>query len=464
MPTATAHIAALAALVALVTTACDDDASGGAKQAPPETALQHAETCQSHLGPIPQWACRDGVEIPIHVQGERVTTTPESCDAADLKGSCIVGSYVGHLEGKTADGTPNPDVNWVYFCRRNDDFAQMIGWNRQSGAACFFELQNGYLPLEDGIPVGTVPGVDDPEYEAAWKPPAAIAVQGCNNCHSPDPFIHTPFVDAARRPDDETKPVVPELATPKSKYFVPGDAFADWTFDYVEFDDNACTTCHRMPDFRRFTFGSMVDFNEHMPPLAPGSMKDAFDAVMDCLTRGPDVAAGCQWAALNGAPPTQDNPPGKDDALRVFEGTGAFETAFATLDAAEPYRTGDATLTVTELPFDYGDIGAVAGLEPGGRVRLDVTGRAVLPDLPQGIRAVARFLVPVATFTPGAVLAAGDPGFDGELWFEMPDRNVSDHIGRLTEGTLTLDRAGTEAGDIVEGSFDLSWSEIDIPK
>ena len=60
---------------------------------------------------------------------------------------------------------------------------------------------------------------------------------------------------------------------------MPGQAFAGWTFDYVEFDNNACTSCHRMPDFRRFTAASHIDYNAHMPPLAPGSMKADFEAV-----------------------------------------------------------------------------------------------------------------------------------------------------------------------------------------
>ena len=74
--------------------------------------------------------------------------------------------------------------------------------------------------------------------------------------------------------------MVPEVASPKSLYHVPGQAFAGWTFDHVEFDNNACTSCHRLPDFRRFTAASHIDYNAHMPPLAPGSMKADFDAVM----------------------------------------------------------------------------------------------------------------------------------------------------------------------------------------
>lgn len=278
--------------------------SGTEDAAPKETALHHAQTCQDKLGQIPTWACQDGVQIPVQVDGKLVTTTPDSCDNPDLKGQCAVGSYVGHLAGQNLDGSPKPEVNWVYFCRKDDNFAQMIGYDQSSGASCFFELQDGYMPLEQGVPKGTVPGVDSPDYERAWKRPEQIAVQGCNFCHSPDPFIHTPFIDAVRRPDDPTHPLLPELATPTSPYYVPGEAFARWTFDYVAFDDNACTACHRVPDFRRFTFGSGVDYDAHMPPLSPGSMKADFDAVMTCLNQGPDVTPGCHWAALNGATPT----------------------------------------------------------------------------------------------------------------------------------------------------------------
>lgn len=151
----------------------------------------------------------------------------------------------------------------------------------------------------------------------------------------PGSFIHTPFVDAARNPDTPDRPVVPVVATPNSPYFVVGEAFSAWTFDYVEFDDNACTTCHRMPDFTRFTFGSGVDFNAHMPPLDPGSLKADYDAVVSA-EQGPDkvvllLGRPRRRGALQG--------PGQEDLRRRV----TFETTYGTLGAADPFAAGQAT-------------------------------------------------------------------------------------------------------------------------
>lgn len=442
--------------LALTAPGCGGDGGGAASAitATPGTALHHAQTCQAALGRIPTWACKDGVEIPIHVDGVRVGATPETCDDKDLKGACIVGSYVGELTGTNLDGTPKPDVNWVYFCRRDDDFAQMIGHDTATGATCFFELQNGYMPLVDGVPEGKVPGLDDPDYEKAWKRPEAIAIQECNSCHSPDPFIHTPFVDAARRPNAPERPVVPMVATPDSPYFVVGDAFAAWTFDYVEFDDNACTTCHRMPDFTRFTFGSGVDFNAHMPPLDPGSMKADYDAVVECLERGPDAAPGCAWAALDGAEPAGD--PGK----KTYVGEATFSTTYGTLGAADPFAAGQATLSITGIVVD--DTTSLAGPAPGAAdsTQFDVIGHLTVPDVASGVLFVARFIVPTDAFAPGATLSTQSGTLDSSLVVQDPSKEETFAIGELLEGTLTLTRAGTGAGAPVEGSFLVTWQGV----
>lgn len=434
---------------------CGDGRGGtSAITAAPGTALHHAQTSQAALGRVPTWACRDGVEIPIHVDGVRATSTPETCDDKDLKGACSVGSYVGHLDGQTLEGDPNPNVSWVYFCRRDDDFAQMIGHDRTTGATCFFELQNGYMPLVDGVPEGKVPGLDDPDYERAWKRPEAIAIQECNTCHTPDPFIHTPFVDAARRPDTPDRPIVPMVAAPNNPYFVVGDAFAAWTFDYVEFEDNACTTCHRMPDFTRFTFGSGVDFNAHMPPLDPGSLKADHDAVVECLEQGPDEAPGCAWAALDGAEPARD--PG----LKTYVGEATFATAYGTLGAADPFAVGQATLSITGILVDGATSVAGPVADAPDAVQLDVIGHLTVPDVASGVLFVARFRVPTDAFTAGAVLSTQAGTLDSSLVVEVPSNDETFVIGEQVEGTLTLAQSGTGAGATVEGSFLVTWQGV----
>jgi ferredoxin len=444
-------------LIVALATACSDTnyqntpTSVPPITATPGTALYHAQICQQQLGQIPTWACQDGVQIPVTVNGTPVTTTPDKCDNPDLKGECFVGSYAGHIAGMNFDGSPKPEVNWVYFCRRDDNFAQMIGYDKNSGASCFFELQDGFMPLEQGVPKGAVPGVDDPAYESAWKRPESIAVQACNTCHSPDPFIHTPYIDAARQPDDSMKPIVPKLATPTSPYFVVGEAFAGWTFDYVEFDNNACTSCHRLPDFRRFTFGSGVDFNAHMPPLAPGSMKADFDAVMACLNEGPDKALGCRWAALNGATPA------KDPVVKTTDGNGSFITTYGTLNAVDPFAAGSGTFSGTDIsPVK---VGAIAGAASGqvGMVQLEILGHQEIAGSPAGIDYVARFFVPIAEFTTGKVL--DDTAMSGELLLAIPDQGTSFPIGKLVKGTISLTKAGAQPSDPVEGTFSGTWQD-----
>jgi hypothetical protein len=459
---ATAHV--LACLLVAWATACSSGDDQGSQPAAPSTtappitaapgtALHHAQVCQQQLGRIPTWACQDGVQIPIQVGGNAVTTDQKTCDNADLKGKCAVGSYIGHLDGQNLDGSPKPDVNWVFFCRRDDNFAQMIGHDKSTGASCFFELNEGYMPLEQGVPKGTVPGMEAPGYEDAWKRPEAIVKEGCNRCHTPDPFIHTPFIDAARRPDDPGRPMVPEIASPTSLYYMPDEAFASWTFDHVEFDNNACTSCHRMPDFLRFTQWSHADYNAHMPPLAPGSMKQDFDAVMTCLTQGPDQTPGCHWAALNGATPTGNS--GATKGAKSTDGQGTFVTTFGSLDAADPFVAGSGAFSWTELSFSR--VGAIAGAAAGqsGVVQLDVIGHQEVA----GLDFIAHFLVPVASFSSGKTIMTGDVGWSGQLLASGPDRSMAAVVGQMTKGTLTLTRAGDQTGDAVEGSFSATWQD-----
>ncbi len=455
IPNAVSRLAlgTLAIVAAAQTVGCRaDSAERDPGDAPPITAtpgsaLHQAQVCQQKLGKIPTWSCRDGVPIPIEVGGVATTTDQGTCDNADLKGRCAPGSYVGHLPGVDLDGGPKPSVQWVFFCRRDDNFAQMIGHDTETGATCFFELKDGYMPLEAGVPAAPVPGIDDPTYEAAWKRPDQIAPQGCNHCHTPDPFIHTPFIDRARRSGDPAQTVVPQIATPTSPYYVMGSAYAGWTLDYVAIENNACTSCHRLPDFTRFTKWSGVDFNAHMPPLAPGSMRADFDKVMACLSTGPGNGAGCRWAALNGATPT-GNPAPKPSQT---EGQGTFSTTFGSL--------GSGAATFGNSRWVFSSVGARAGQAgAGGNVQLDVTGNIAL-DAGPGIGITARFLVPVDRFRAGTVLTQADRAWSSQLFITVPGATRETLIASMVQGTLRLTKAGSLPGDAVEGSFAITWQD-----
>ncbi|MCK6535584.1 MAG: hypothetical protein L6Q84_21640 [Polyangiaceae bacterium] len=61
-------------LVAWAGACGNGDAAGNPSGAPPVTAtpgtaLHHAQVCAKKLGRIPTWACQDGVQVPILVDG-----------------------------------------------------------------------------------------------------------------------------------------------------------------------------------------------------------------------------------------------------------------------------------------------------------------------------------------------------------------------------------------------------------
>ena len=103
------------------------------------SALLQAQLIETELGSIPSFNCEDGVLIPIYVNGVEVfTDQPKyACDNPDLDGDCLVGSRIGRIEGTNDDGSPRPEVVWVFFFRRGDNFAQMIGYNTTTGKTAF---------------------------------------------------------------------------------------------------------------------------------------------------------------------------------------------------------------------------------------------------------------------------------------------------------------------------------------
>jgi hypothetical protein len=251
------------------------------------TASYYASQVEEELGPIPTFNCQDGVLIPITVNGVEVSedVPEETCDHPDLKGTCAVGSRIGRIQGTWPDGRARPEVVWVFFCRRDDNFAQMLGHNTATGATCFLELNNGYMPLKDGLPDGNVPVPSDQNYNDAWKAPADVASQGCNECHRSDPYNHTRWVIGARLPSDPSQPVLPQVAAPDSLYRVIGDAFQEWDFDHIVAPGNGCTTCHRISDFRKLKYGVPTNWNDYMPPNDPGSMAADYQRILSYLER-----------------------------------------------------------------------------------------------------------------------------------------------------------------------------------
>ena len=137
-------------------------AASGSEAPMPFLATEYAAMCEPELGRVPKVACDDGVLIPILVDGVEVFEDPgnHACDNPDgLRGGCSPGSRLGHVEGRDAGGLPH--VSWVYFCRSVGPenlerygwgSVQMIGYNRRSGATCFFEAADGRRSLPEDHP------------------------------------------------------------------------------------------------------------------------------------------------------------------------------------------------------------------------------------------------------------------------------------------------------------------------
>lgn len=286
----------------------------------PATATAYADLCSRLLGEIPVADCGEGVRIPIYVDGEEVFETPADgvCDDAGFKGACDVGSTIRRQEGQTAEGEPLPDVVWVTFCRAVDltwepgglGSVQMIGYDSVNGATCFFEspdalgsqAQTTWVSLNsEGILDGELPGPGHADYDNAWIPPPAP----CSECHHNDPFVHNPWIDGAKLPEDPTQPVLPVLATTTSPYWVMGGPYWDLRTPHIE--GNTCVGCHRIGmgtiDIFEFLvpYGGGVIVSEFMPPYAPGTHSEDLEALRACWEQGPDNTPNCEWV----------NPPGE---------------------------------------------------------------------------------------------------------------------------------------------------------
>ena len=250
------------------------------------SALLQAQLIETELGPIPSFNCEDGVLIPIYVNGVEVfTDQPKyACDNPDLDGDCLVGSRIGRIEGTNDDGSPRPEVAWVFFCRRGDNFAQMIGYNTTTGKTAFLELIDGYLPTNTyNQPNVHVPIPSDPNYADAWKSPGDVAVQNCNSCHASDPFIHSRWIVGAKMPNNPNEAVLPEVATPNSKYCVIGIEFSNWDLKHIDIPGNNCLSCHRLSNINAWNFENNTDWDLYMPPNNPGSMSTYYQFIKDYI-------------------------------------------------------------------------------------------------------------------------------------------------------------------------------------
>lgn len=290
--------------------------------APAGTPRHHAQTCAQYLGPIPAMSCSDAEIMPITVDGVEVDATPASCDRPSaLTGTCETGERIAaRYPGTHHDGSPRPEVAFVNFCR--DGGMGVIGHNATTGATCFFHIN---MEHDNGV---RHPGSADPDYDDYWQTAAVVAADNCQGCHQADAWLHSPWIDQLRDPNDPTQPLVPVTATVDTPYVVVGEGFAQPHHEGAP--DNSCTSCHRaqcdtnfavplgelvMPGpfaDSAFTDGVSADLQEIRDwcaslPEAGGvsrldaSCEDAMECAFGCGT-DEDCAGECGATHLDGAP------------------------------------------------------------------------------------------------------------------------------------------------------------------
>jgi hypothetical protein len=284
---------------------------GGMPLGQPETAREYVEMCEPELGVPPAFDCSEGVTVPITVDGVEVSDPLPNfaCDAQSLQdGECFPGSTINRVAGATRGGDERPEVVWVQFCRNEgvvDDAgsvqwaftgAQMIGYNTQSGATCFFELN--WMEIERWVgrdenfrAIGVLPGHDDPEFDEAFIPPGDVQ---CVQCHQNEPFVHNPWIDGARLPSNPEEAVLPTLTDPNAPYYVVGGS--SWDMRTIRIEGNGCLGCHRvgMETDMLFRYNG-YHASEDMPPNNPGSMAADYQELLDCWEDGPENTEGCVW-------------------------------------------------------------------------------------------------------------------------------------------------------------------------
>ena len=290
----------------------------------PYNTTEYADMCMEYLGVPPTVDCGEGVHIPIYINGEEVyqDQPPGTCDDQDFKGTCNVGSRVGRIEGVDINGNPIPEVVWVFFCRSagQDLFdqigavsVQMIGYNTENGATCFFEspdaigdnIQSEYLSYdENGFLDGTLPSYGTQAFNQIFHSPI-VSGTNCMSCHNSDPFIHDPWIDNAKLPSDPSQTVIPkyEYDAFDLEYFAVGGYGSQFSNASIHIQGNNCLSCHRSSmELATTVFDGLgnVVVNEFMPPYDPGSLSDDYNELIECYVNGPENTEDCNWIIPDG--------------------------------------------------------------------------------------------------------------------------------------------------------------------
>jgi hypothetical protein len=214
----------------------------------------------------------EGAMIPVHVNGveqDKCSPGRELLDAnGDSDYACMDkadrGMYLASggtqpgpmvVTAKNSKGT-----HWVLLCRKIADDGNgmtkskvftdiaMLGHNPRTGRTCFF--QNSIGSGKDG---SRVPHPGDPDRSTSiWS--SSVQTYCSGGCHSADPFVHSKWIDGAKRKDGT--PVVPRMGLhpdfPISRLDSPYNIVAADKLGFrvpkvlISEKADACTNCHRL--------------------------------------------------------------------------------------------------------------------------------------------------------------------------------------------------------------------------
>ena len=240
----------------------------------------YAKACEEELGPNPLFPavegspgdhemanCLDGVPIQTNVDGEPADSEVSKCDEPQyIYSHCEADARTGANGPRIQQARNEQGTTWVLLCRKSleeegryNDIA-MIGHNPFTGKTCFFQnqLANGRDSMGTEVPA---PGDDvdsdvSPVGSVMWDATpqgGANADIGCAGCHDADPFVHTPWIDTAKR-EDGTE-VVPKIGVHADyvegynrPYSLVDQEDQNWKIPrrLVSEEAAACTKCHAM--------------------------------------------------------------------------------------------------------------------------------------------------------------------------------------------------------------------------
>jgi hypothetical protein len=428
--------------------------------------IDYARLCEQELGEIPffkklaegkyeTFDCRDfvgsngngtartipGVEgtvIPLTVDGEPQTKCSPGRDSRqsyDCVDKCDEGMFLTASSstglGRKASCQPGVTVttaensqgsSWVLLCRKVEDTGvgmmktkrfndiAIIGNNPKTGKTCFF--QNKENIGNDGSRV-THPA-DVARSSAIW--PAQPSSYCTGSCHAADAFVHSPWIDNAKRSDGT--PIVPkmgehpaypisDLEAPYKLVNGPAQGF-EVAPQLVSEDALPCTSCHRVAGraFAEFAewstglgdnyFNKITESHKGfgtsafwMPPRLDGynaqnfeqsHWRNAVKHISSCMGGAPGPE--CQFAPVpetrRRTEPSTEPPPTGPIPEATLRSVNSYKVVSEQLNC----RSGAGTNTSIVARLVQGD--TVTAATDGERVRTASDGRPWLRVVPDG--------------------------------------------------------------------------------